>query len=154
MPAAEEVPTVQVGGARPAWRRRRRRFPVLLGVLLVALLALVGVRELGGPGQAPGAGREAPTAAPPPEAAAASVTLTMRATAEVWTRVTVDGRVAYEGTLVAGDRRSFTARRAVDLHLGNAGGVQLTVDGRSQGAPGRSGQVWRGRFVPDGGRDR
>jgi hypothetical protein len=32
--------------------------------------------------------------------------------------------------------------------------VQLTVDGRSQGAPGRSGQVWRGRFVPDGGRDR
>jgi cytoskeleton protein RodZ len=80
--------------------------------------------------------------------------VTMRATAEVWTRVTVDGRVAYEGTLVAGDRRSFTARRALDLHLGNAGGVQLTVDGRSRGAPGRSGQVWRGRFVPDGGRDR
>jgi tRNA A-37 threonylcarbamoyl transferase component Bud32 len=154
MPAAEEVPTVQVGEGRPAWRRRRRRFPVLLGLLLVALLALVGVRELGGSGQGPGAGREAPTAAPPREAAAASVTVTMRATAEVWTRVTVDGRVAYEGTLVAGDRRSFTARRALDLHLGNAGGVQLTVDGRSRGAPGRSGQVWRGRFVPDGGRDR
>jgi cytoskeleton protein RodZ len=114
----------------------------------------VGVRELGGSGQGPGAGPEAPTAAPPREVAAASVTVTMRATAEVWTRVTVDGRVAYEGTLVAGDRRSFTARRALDLHLGNAGGVQLTVDGRSRGAPGRSGQVWRGRFVPDGGRDR
>ena len=154
MPAAEEVPTVQVGGARPAWRRHRRRFTVLLGVLLVALLALVGVRELGGPDQAPGAGREAPTTASPPEAAAASVTVTMRATAEVWTRATVDGRVAYEGTLVAGDRRTFTARRAVDLHLGNAGGVQLTVDGRPRGAPGRSGQVWRGRFTPDGGRDR
>jgi serine/threonine-protein kinase len=153
MPAAGEVPTVQVGGARPAWRRRRRRFTVLLGVLLVALLALVGVRELGGPGQAPGAGQEAPTASPR-EAAAASVTVTVRATAEVWTRATVDGRVAYEGTLAAGDRRTFTARRAVDLHLGNAGGAQLTVDGRLRGAPGRSGQVWRGRFTPEPDRDR
>jgi eukaryotic-like serine/threonine-protein kinase len=154
LPAAEEVPTVQVGGTRPAWPRHRRRFMVLLGVLLVALLALVGVRELGGPGQAPGAGREAPSPASPQEATAASVTVTVRATAEVWTRATVDGRVAYEGTLVAGDRRTFTARRAVDMHIGNAGGIQLTVDGHPRGAPGRSGQVWRGRFTPDPGRDR
>jgi tRNA A-37 threonylcarbamoyl transferase component Bud32 len=154
MPAAGEVPTVQVGGARPAWRRHRRRFTVLLGVLLVALLALVGVRELGGPGRSPGAGRAAPTPAAPREAAAASVTVVLRATAEAWTRATVDGRVAYEGTLVAGDRRTFTARRAVDLRLGNAGGVQLTVDGRPRGAPGRSGQVWQGRFTPEPGRDR
>jgi tRNA A-37 threonylcarbamoyl transferase component Bud32 len=154
MPAAEEVPTVQVGGAPPAWRRHRRRFTVLLGVLLVALLALVAVRELGGPGRAPGGGRAAATTtAAPREAAAAPVTVTVRATAEVWTRATVDGRVAYQGTLVAGDRRTFTARRAVDLHLGNAGGVQLTVDGRARGAPGRSGQVWRGRFTPEPGRD-
>jgi hypothetical protein len=46
----------------------------------------------------------------------------------------VDGLVAYQGTLVEGDQRTFTARRAVDLHLGNAGGVQLTVDGRPRGA--------------------
>ena len=154
MPAAEEAPTVRVGGTRPVWRRHRRRFTVLLGALLVALLALVGVRELGGPGQAPGAGREAPPAASQQGAAAASVTVTLRATAEVWTRAAVDGRVAYEGILVAGDRRTFTARRAVDLHLGNAGGVQLTVDGRPRGAPGRSGQVWRGRFTPGPGGDR
>jgi tRNA A-37 threonylcarbamoyl transferase component Bud32 len=153
MPAAGEVPTVQVGAGRPVWRRRRRRFTVLLGVLLVALLGLVGVRELGGPGQAPGAGRQAPPPTSPKAPAAASVTVTLRATATVWTRATVDGRVAYEGTLVAGDRRTFTARRAVDLHLGNAGGVQLTVDGRPRGAPGRSGQIWRGRFTPDSGRE-
>jgi eukaryotic-like serine/threonine-protein kinase len=146
LPAAGEVPTVQVGGA-PVWRRHRRRFTVLLGVLLVALLALVAVRELGGRDQAPGAARGAPTAASQREPPV-SVTVTVRATAEVWTRATVDGRVAYQGTLVAGDRRTFTARGAVDLHLGNAGGVQLTVDGRPRGAPGRSGQVWRGRFTP------
>jgi hypothetical protein len=153
LPAGEAAPapasTVEVGAARPVWRQHRRRFLVLPAVLLVALLALAGVRELGGRRQAAGDG-------PPGTAAAAAgtVTVTLRATAPVWTRATVDGRVAYEGTLVAGDRRTFTARRAVDLHLGNAGGVQLTVDGRFQGAPGRSGQVWRGRFVPDGGRER
>jgi cytoskeleton protein RodZ len=80
--------------------------------------------------------------------------VTLRATAEVWTRATVDGRVAYEGTLVEGDQRTFTARRAVDLHLGNAGGAQLTVDGRPRGLPGRPGQVWRGRFTPRSGQDR
>jgi cytoskeleton protein RodZ len=82
------------------------------------------------------------------------VTVTLLATARVWTRATVDGRVAYEGTLVEGDRRTFTARRAVDLRLGNAGGAQLTVDGRPRGAPGRSGQLWRGRFTPAPRQDR
>jgi cytoskeleton protein RodZ len=79
------------------------------------------------------------------------VTVTLQATALVWTRIGVDGRTAYEGTLTAGTRRTFTGRRAIDLHLGNAGGVQLTVNGTPRGAPGRPGQVWRGRFAPPGG---
>jgi eukaryotic-like serine/threonine-protein kinase len=155
-PAASEaapgpaVTTVQVGAGPPVWRRRRRRVTVLLGVVLMALLAVVAARELGGrAGEAAGDGDRPPARAP-----AGSVTVTLRATAPVWTRATVDGRVAYEGTLAAGDRRSFTGRRAVDLHLGNAGGVQLTVDGRARGAPGRPGQVWRGRFTPDPGQAR
>jgi serine/threonine-protein kinase len=141
--------TVKVGAGAPVWRRRRRRVTVLLGLVLVALLAVVAVRELGGTaGDA-----EGPPRAPAPagaRAAAESVTVTLRATAPVWTRATVDGRVAYEGTLVEGDQRTFTGRRAVDLHLGNAGGVELIVDGRGQGAPGRPGRVWRGRFTPGG----
>jgi tRNA A-37 threonylcarbamoyl transferase component Bud32 len=153
LPAGEAAPapapTVEVDAARPVWRQHRRRFLVLPAVLLVALLALAGVRELGGRRQAAGGG-------PPGTAAAAAgtVTVTLRATAPVWTRATVDGRVAYQGTLVEGDQRTFTARRAVDLHLGNAGGVQLTVDGRARGAPGRSGQIWRGRFSPASPQDR
>ena len=156
LPAAETPPasdpTVEVGAGRPVRRRRRRRFTVLKAVLLVALLALVGARELGGRTAPAGGGPDRP----PATAAAAEgrVTVTLRATAPVWTRATVDGRVAYEGTLVEGDRRTFTARRAVDLRLGNAGGAQLTVDGRPRGAPGRSGQLWRGRFTPAPRQDR
>jgi hypothetical protein len=112
---------------------------VLLGVVLAGLLALVAARELG-------LGRGTPPDPAPPPAA---VTVTLEATAPVWARVTVDGRVGYEGILDAGDRRTFTARRAVDLHLGNAGGARLTVDGHDRGAPGRPGQIWRGQFTPD-----
>jgi eukaryotic-like serine/threonine-protein kinase len=140
--APEEGPaaTVKMGDGGPVWRRHRRRVTVLLGLVLLGLLAVVAARELGAwPG-----GDAGPAAARAP----ATVAVTIAATDRVWARVTVDGRVAYEGILDAGDRRAFTARRAVDLHLGNAGGARLTVDGRDRGAPGRPGQVWRGRFTP------
>ena len=140
--ASEVATTVQVGAGRPEWRRRRRRVTVLLGLVLVALLVVAGARELGGLETGPDR----------PPAPAGSVTVDLRAIDRVWARATVDGRVAFEGTLVEGDRRTFTARRAVDLHLGNAGGVRLSVDGRDQGSPGRPGQVWRGRFAAAGTR--
>jgi hypothetical protein len=130
---------VQVSEDEVVWRRHRRRFTALLALVLVALLALLGVRELGARWQEAGRQRSP---------AVAAVTVTVQATDRVWVLATVDGRVAHEGTLLRGDRRTFTGRQAVDLHLGNAGGVQLTVDGRQRGAPGRPGQVWRGRFTP------
>ena len=139
-PEGGPAATVRVGAGGPVWRRHRRRVTVLLGVVLVGLLAVVAARELG---LWPAGGEDRPAALAP-----ASVTVTVHATDRVWARATVDGRVAYEGILVAGDRRTFTARRAVDLRLGNAGGVRLTVDGRNRGAPGRPGQIWQGRFAP------
>jgi hypothetical protein len=146
-PAGSSIATTVKVGAGPAvWRRyRRRTVPLLVGTLLV-VLAVLAVMELRGGDQA----APAPVATARP--AAPQVTVTLQATALVWTRITVDGRIAYEGTLTAGARRRFTGRRVIDLHLGNAGGVQLTVNGAPRGAPGRPGQVWRGRFAstPDG----
>jgi eukaryotic-like serine/threonine-protein kinase len=83
--APPAAPTVQVTAARPVWRRRRRRATVLLGAVLVALLAVAGAREL--LASRPEAGR-------PQRPVAAAVTVTLRATAPVWARATVDGRVA------------------------------------------------------------
>jgi tRNA A-37 threonylcarbamoyl transferase component Bud32 len=145
-PAGSSIATtVKVGTGRAVWRRHRRRTALLLVGTLVVVLTALAVMELRGgdqPAQAPAA-----TATP----TASQVTVTLQATALVWMRVGVDGRTAYEGTLTAGTTRTFTGRRVIDLHLGNAGGVQLTVNGTPQGAPGRPGQVWRGRFTTPGG---
>jgi tRNA A-37 threonylcarbamoyl transferase component Bud32 len=143
---ASSATTVRVGAGRAVWgRHRRRTAPLLVGALVVVLAALAVMELRGGDQAAP-----APVATATP--AAPQVTVTLQATALVWTRITVDGRTAYAGTLTAGARRTFTGRRVVDLHLGNAGGVQLTVNGTPRGAPGRPGQVWRGRFTtPPGG---
>jgi hypothetical protein len=76
------------------------------------------------------------------------VTLTLRYAGASWTRVTADGRVAFEGTPAAGQRRSFTASRSLELILGYPAGVRLTVNGRDLGVPDRSGSIWRHAFTP------
>jgi len=134
--------TLKLGVGRAVWRRHRRRTARLLVGALVVVLAALAVMEIRSGDQA--APAPAATATPTPP----QVTVTLQATALVWARIGVDGRTTYEGTLTAGTRRTFTGRRVIDLHLGNAGGVQLTVNGSLRGAPGRPGEVWRGRFAP------
>ena len=75
---------------------------------------------------------------PGPQAAAAApagtITVVLRAVDEVWIQADVDGqRVAYE-LLTAGTQKTFTARTALSLRVGDAGAVEYTVNGVS-GAP-------------------
>jgi serine/threonine-protein kinase len=84
-----------------------------------------------------------------PPARAASVTVTLRYGAKVWTRCTVDGRLAFDGVLTPGQQRSWTARRSVELVLGNPTGVELAVDGKVLGRPNGHGHLWRGTFRPN-----
>ena len=76
------------------------------------------------------------------------VSVLLRYTAPSWTLVKVDGRVVFQGTPAASEQRPFSADRTVDVILGNAGGVELTVNGRRLGAAGAPGAVWRGSFKP------
>jgi hypothetical protein len=76
------------------------------------------------------------------------VTVTLRYAGASWTRVTADGRLAFEGTPGPGQRRTFTARRSLTLVLGYPAGVRLTVNGRNLGVADRSGSIWRHTFTP------
>ncbi|MEO7201723.1 MAG: RodZ domain-containing protein [Candidatus Tumulicola sp.] len=57
-----------------------------------------------------------------------------------WLRVTVDGSVRMEGTFPAGTSKTFQGR-AASIRVGNAGGVDVWVDGKNVGALGKTGDV-------------
>ena len=86
--------------------------------------------------------RQAPATGP------ATITVTLRYQKRVWTQCTVDGRLAFDGVGTPGQRKSWTARRSLDLVLGNPTGVELVVDGQVLGRPNGHGQLWRGTFRP------
>jgi eukaryotic-like serine/threonine-protein kinase len=79
----------------------------------------------------------------------ASITVMLRYRARVWTQCRVDGRLAFDGVGTPGERRSWTARRSLELVLGNPTGVELVVDGQVLGRPNGHGHLWRGSFRPN-----
>jgi len=76
------------------------------------------------------------------------VTVAVRARGTSWLRATTaGGKELFQGLLE--DRvMTFTDRSRVQLVLGNAGAVSLTVNGTPIGAPGKPGQVVRVQFTP------
>ena len=70
--------------------------------------------------------------------------LALRATGSSWVAVRdASGRTVFSGLLGKGDRKRFTDDDGLRVVLGNAGGVQLTVNGRRVGPAGRDGEVKR-----------
>jgi hypothetical protein len=73
----------------------------------------------------------------------------VRADERSWVQVnTGTGQQLFQGLLQGGQTRTFTDRREIKLVVGNAGGVNLTVNGTDIGPPGRRGQVARVQFTP------
>jgi cytoskeleton protein RodZ len=68
-----------------------------------------------------------------------------------WLRVTLDGAEALAQTLLPGERRAFRGNREIDLLVGNAGAIQVVVNGRAIPALGGSGAVRSLRLTLDGG---
>jgi cytoskeleton protein RodZ len=63
-----------------------------------------------------------------------------------WLRVTVDGNVSMEGTFPPGTSKTFHGKSAV-VRIGNAGGVEIYVDGKDVGKLGKSGDVVEHAFT-------
>jgi cytoskeleton protein RodZ len=68
-----------------------------------------------------------------------------------WVRATVDGEVRLERTLEPGERATLRGKRSLELTLGNAGGVELRVNGRAV-ETGGPGEVVHLSFLFEGGR--
>jgi serine/threonine-protein kinase len=147
--SAEETQAVDELHA-PRRRSRGRRAAAAVVVLLgVAGATFALWQSTGIDRRLPVRSPAAVTSSQEPAARTVSVTVTLRYGARVWTRCTVDGRLAFDGIGTPGQQRRWTARQSIDLVLGNPTGAELVVDGRVLGRPNGHGRPWRGVFRPN-----
>lgn len=150
---SEELEPLSVSGLRP---RRRWLTAVLVAAALVAVVVL-GVTRIGAPQQEPmpSAPRSSPTAgvAAPPvalsptptPAPATEVVAVLRVSEASWVEAVADGETTLQELLVPGTVRRLKANEILELVLGNAGGVSLSINGKRV-ATGDPGEVARLSF--------
>lgn len=84
-----------------------------------------------------------PSSALPPPPAAEGLALGLRARESCWVEVEADGVKVLAGVLTAGETRKLRAKRELVLSVGNAGGLEVSVNGRAGVPLGRPGEVRR-----------
>jgi len=67
--------------------------------------------------------------------------VTFMATEPVWLSVKCDGNPSYTGTLIGPESKTFEASKAVSVLIGNAGGVTISLNGKSIGPVGAHGEA-------------
>jgi hypothetical protein len=97
-----------------------------------------------------------PTITPTPRPTAtpevvARIALTVRISQRAWLRVTSDGAVVLEGILEPEQSQSWEAINSLKVLTGNAGGVDLVLNGAEMGKMGNVGQVIERSWVVERG---
>jgi transcriptional regulator with XRE-family HTH domain len=144
--------------------------PFTLGIMLLALLALVYFVFSRKPVEEPGAmDTGIAVVAPAPESmplrdaplvpinednkvdstAVTRSTLTLKAEETAWVRIVYQDSLVEEGVFTEGLSRSWMST-IFYLKIGNAGGIRLALDGRDLGMPGQKGQVVTIMVTKDG----
>ncbi len=78
---------------------------------------------------------------PPPAPIEEKMNIKLIGNQNCWTRVYVDGTVAFEGTIISGETKDFEAEESIRVRLGNAGGVDVIYNGEKEQPLGKQGQV-------------
>lgn len=113
-----------------------------------------------GPGEQPQAAEQQPATQPPatqppPSGApaaenAGSVHVMITAQEPTWVSARSDGRVVYSGTLQTNEKKDLAAVDQVRLVVGNAGGINIELNGKPVPPLGPRGQVRVVQFSPGG----
>ena len=134
----------------PAEDKKKMVLPSLWGPVAAAAAAVIGVAflaylafDLFGKVQSPQA--QGRVKARPVDPAASSkllvprgqpLKLTILSKADVWMQVKSDGAVIFQNVLPKGSKESWTAQEELELWTGNAGAMELVLNGKSLGSPG------------------
>ncbi len=161
-PPPQTLPGREAAGAEAPQARRGSALIWLAAAVAVILIAFVTYNELTlrraatapsvaatvapAPSGAPAATPSAVAARSAAPAAGAASSLALVLSAPSWLRVTVDGSVSMEGTFPAGTSKTFHGKTA-QVRIGNAGGVEIYVDGKDVGKLGKPGDVVEHAFT-------
>lgn len=74
------------------------------------------------------------------------VVLNLSAKEKTWLSITSEGKSIFSGVLEASQTKTLTALEAATMMVGNAGGIEVELNGKPIGPIGKSGQVVRVRF--------
>lgn len=121
----------------------KRLLYALVGLAVVALLIILFTSLKGGTRNAEEVRRQ-PVVKHSTRVArqkAESLSLELKAREKCWVQVKTDGQVGFSGMLEKGMKKSFKAQKSMTLLLGNAGGVDVTCNGKKLPPLGRSGEV-------------
>ena len=126
---------------------RERRSPSLSLIVVVVLLAIIGFsayhlvssHRTNGAAALPRVSatvkpKATPKPSPSPSATPSDVVIHLTANEACWVQLrnNSDGTQIYMGTIPAGSSMTWTEKHAVQMSLGNPGGIVLTVDGKRQ----------------------
>ena len=140
---------VERGLAASRIRDNQKFLLVAAAVVLIALIAVGLVSRGGAPPAAsietPGASAVVSTSSP-----ASGVDVTVVATAPVEVAATIDGASQAPTTLRPGESIALRATEELVVTATDGGAIQVTVDGRDAGVPGRKGQPWTETYTPSG----
>jgi hypothetical protein len=78
------------------------------------------------------------------------VTLSIRVVERAWLQVTVDGQELPGELLEVDDERTWEAEETIYFICGNAGGVEVTINGEELGALGGRAEVVERTWTPQG----
>ncbi len=79
------------------------------------------------------------------------ILLVVRAKQRCWLQVKVDGKIVFQSVLDRGAAETWQAKEKIELWLGNAGGVELELNGRVLEKIGRPGQMLKNVLVTRNG---
>ncbi|MGH2739917.1 MAG: RodZ domain-containing protein [Actinomycetota bacterium] len=115
----------------------------------VAIVLLVAIAAIGWFSRASTA-PEAASVEPPSgvEVLPQTVQVDLVCREDVSATVLVDGREVFDGTLRAGEARSFVGDREIQIEFGVGGRVRLVVNDRRLGTPGVENEPFAARFTP------
>jgi len=72
-----------------------------------------------------------------------NVALAVKALGKTWLQVKADGKIVFQSVLAKGSSESWKAREKIELWIGDAGALELEVNGRFLDRVGRRGQTLR-----------